>query len=989
MRESKGRVALLCKVSVSSRKETSRSQPFIIKAPDLEVTSISLPDTITSGEIMEMQYSVANVGEGELVHRGRKDRTRFAAELEEFNEEPDLSSGLSGGLQTIVEGFEVGETKERSRLLGIPQGIEGVHYVEVMADATEFISEGEDVGVNTLVAPVYVELAPWVDLVPETLTGLTDSVLMGQELTLEAVVRSEQPLEVSGQWEDRVLFSTSSEWSEEMDILTVDSKSIVDYLSQGDTYATTYSLPVPLMEEPTDTVYVYLQVDRSDQFYEYVGEANNILRSAPLHYVALPPVELDVAAAYMSGISVTAGQDFIASWTVVNGGSNAVDWGIDNWYDGIYLSLDAVWDPTDVLLNEQEIPGSYGSGESYSMTSVFDFPPGFSEAFYVLVVADHLGLTNDPNLTNNVGVLTFGGDNVIDVIPQPYPDLAVSGFAFPNYAVAGQPAQTSYTVTNVGEAPTTSPFTDRLDLSSDAFLDEEDQVLASFSQQPLDMGEARSRSEEFIVPSSIASGYYYVLLRADANGAFYEPFESDNGAEVITQIEVLPPGDLQVKEVFVPDSGMAYEYADISWRVRNEGDNPIVGSMQDGIFLSSDTVWDLNDPQLLVRSTGVSLQPGEDYVKTDSVLLPGVSLGDYHVLVRTDLNNNFIESEESNNRGFSDVKVDITVPSMELEVEEVFLLPDEQGRIYRLNVPEEFTGKTLSISVDPVVDEAWATTELYASFGEVPSRSDHDYAATDPQVRAQQILVPSTPAGDYYVLAYGDLATSSFSRDVALLGAILPFEIVSVDTDMGGNTGPCTVLIRGSEFSEGMSISLLSPTGEVRTATASWFIDATRLYATFDLTGAELGAHTLRLYKPVLEEEATFDGFTVVPGDPYNEFGADGDLFTCTISNEGSEQLLGSAYFYPPSTRPNRLVPMTIQWYYGGNIDTPVRTRFMASLGGAPLSFTVDGLDEDLQQLLLVFEESDGPPGLLRPGASGFIQIYSFSSDELRFIISD
>jgi len=61
----------------------------------------------------------------------------------------------------------------------------------------------------------------------------------------------------------------------------------------------------------------------------------------------------------------------------------------------------------------------------------------------------------------------------------------------------------------------------------------------------------------------------------------------------------------------------------------------------------------------------------------------------------------------------------------------------------------------------------------------------------------------------------------------------------------------------------------------------------------------------------------------------------------------------------------------------------------MLSVRGAPLGFTVDELPEKKLELFLEFEEIGGPPGILRPGATGSITVYAFSSHPLLFYIQE
>jgi hypothetical protein len=55
-----------------------------------------------------------------------------------------------------------------------------------------------------------------------------------------------------------------------------------------------------------------------------------------------------------------------------------------------------------------------------------------------------------------------------------------------------------------------------------------------------------------------------------------------------------------------------------------------------------------------------------------------------------------------------------------------------------------------------------------------------------------------------------------------------------------------------------------------------------------------------------------------------------------------------------------------------------------------PLSFTPEDFTANKKELFLEFEESGGPPGILRPGAQGIITVYTKATmiETLRFVLT-
>ena len=137
-------------------------------------------------------------------------------------------------------------------------------------------------------------------------------------------------------------------------------------------------------------------------------------------------------------------------------------------------------------------------------------------------------------------------------------------------------------------------------------------------------------------------------------------------------------------------------------------------------------------------------------------------------------------------------------------------------------------------------------------------------------------------------------------------------------------------------------------------------------------------------------ETATLtDGFEIEEGGSGTTTGAGAaGGFFCEISNIGTDQGLSKFINHPDAVRVNRIVPITIGFGNSGNVDIPTPARFIMSLKGAPLTFDPADFSEKKQELLLEFNETDGPPGILRPGALGVgNNLYFFVAPVVVFIV--
>src|SRR5262249_39119621 len=146
-----------------------------------------------------------------------------------------------------------------------------------------------------------------------------------------------------------------------------------------------------------------------------------------------------------------------------------------------------------------------------------------------------------------------------------------------------------------------------------------------------------------------------------------------------------------------------------------------------------------------------------------------------------------------------------------------------------------------TLQVNLSSQEAVAYNELYASFGTMPSRSQYDYRFKQPFAANQQITVPTTQAGVYYILLYGDQVLSA-PESYTVEAALVPFSIQSVSPGQVG-AGPVTLTISGAQFNFGTTFQLRNAGGAVIDASRTLLGDSATAYATFDLTGQALGSY--------------------------------------------------------------------------------------------------------------------------------------------------
>ncbi len=184
--------------------------------------------------------------------------------------------------------------------------------------------------------------------------------------------------------------------------------------------------------------------------------------------------------------------------------------------------------------------------------------------------------------------------------------------------------------------------------------------------------------------------------------------------------------------------------------------------MSDAIYISADDVWDINDGFFgRVTHSGEVIASGS-YTSILTAPLPGVLPGNYKVIVRSDIRNNLVESNESNNLSASLNSFVIDAAALTLGSASNGTLSPSQFVYYKVTVQ---TGDTLVINVDS--QSSTGSTQLFASFDSIPTLGRSDFRAIDPFEPDQRIIVPIARGGSYYVLVYGaDVPSSSTSFSI-------------------------------------------------------------------------------------------------------------------------------------------------------------------------------------------------------------------------------
>ncbi|MBX3253668.1 MAG: PKD domain-containing protein [Chitinophagaceae bacterium] len=969
------------------------SRKITLVNPDFIITGVKAPGTVYSGSQVNIEYSIKNKGAGKSLDRHQLDVIRISTTPSFDHNAVQLGSlSFSGAMDT-------GSVLNKEITVRIPDTLSGLHYLMVETDYNRAQYEEDEANNKSAAIPVQIILSSFPDLKAISIHAAAGNFVADNKLGFSYRVQNAGDTDiVAKSWIDNIYISKSSTWpaGDAYRLKSIEQNRTLlrnDYYDVQDSVEISSLLLRQLNIDSTDC-YLFIVSDSRGDIFEYRKEDNNTAVTPP--FFVSRPQRADLVMQSVSGTvdSVKAGEQITLEWTVINKGGRTGYYS-KYWEDMPLLSSDSIPDNNDRTLTGTIVYGPLQTDSSYTKKVIVTIPNGIQGEFYVLMVADYYNRNDDIDPSDNHKVLSLRvtddhGDTVeikkpIQVTLPPSSDLTVS-FNAPSIVYAGQPFVIRYKVVNSGVAVTTgSGWTDRVRISLDGSADYGDIIVGeNVFKGKLEPGEFYEDSIVVNIPLS-AEGNYYLLIKTDDNNIVYEHNGEDNNvATSLLFVQPQLPADLVVSSIETVAEADIKATINVKWTTRNNGENPAIGHVTHIIYASTDTVLDEKDIVLSTVSNSINLAPFNEMQISTNVTLKAPQDGGNHILVRTDGSNNILESDESNNVSSSD-SIRVNIPQLPIGTLVNATLVRDEEYYYKIVVPDSLAAETLQVLL--TADSTHKNSnELFVKYGSLPSASDADFVFRNPFKANQDIVIPSLQAGTYYVLIKG----SSFQpqKPANLLAKIINFEVHTVTSNKGGNTGSVTVKITGAKFENNMQVSITDAIMGTITAHAVTVKNSLELFATFNLSGADTGTYDIRIVKQNSETATLNRSFSVVSGSGGRSTGSNSapEGFYCTIQNLDADGGLEITPDYPPAVRVNRVFPIVIKYGNSGNVDIPIPTRRLISMTGSPVSFSFNDivkiirdllLEQALTELSLEFQDPDGIGGILRPGAAGTIIIHS------------
>jgi hypothetical protein len=970
--------------------ETKRSALAIfIQRPDLVVPDVTVPVTSIGGQPITINYSVLNNGPGAVFSHIRRDNIYVS-----------LSPVFDGSAQLIASPFyteelPVGTAASHTISYTFPVATSGTRYLYVHTNFDSTFSETNSnnnvsAGVFTLVSPATAN-----DLTVSS-TQLADTVFTIYATPFKYTVHNSGTGTTAGVWTDSIFISCSPTFNPATSYF-IAKRLHSEIVPGGNNYTDSFTVNLNygfdyincFPQTSINSAWFFIKTNADHVVYEGSNGNNNIAGTG--NRVLINTLVDHIVTKVTGPDSATVGRPYLISWTVKNIGYYPGHPNYYNfWADALYFATDSILTSNNAISASYNTEGTVlNTNQTYNDSKNTTTPNIPTGDYYVFVNTNNSNnIYGEKVLTNNTNLIRDGAGAAkkIHVLQPLLPDLTDSLLSAPSIAATGQPLTVHHRISNKG-AGVTYPgnWSNNLWLSVDFIPGNAGDILLSAKNHTgaLLPNESYDDSATATIALNVAPGNYVLISQPNATGNVFESNSDNNSAFKYITIYRPAPVDLVVENIMKPDTVfLGYTIDTAKWVILNNASNAASGYSSDGIYLSHSNVLDSTAVLLGIKTKSINMAPLSRDTISLQPLVNNITEGSYNVIVKTDLLNNIVESDKNNNTGIAVTQLYVKVKELPLNT----ITPNtiyNINRFYKLVIPDSLNGATIQVILKSA-DSLTMKNQLFIAKGYIPSAANFDYTYSTPNYGNQDIVMTSVTAGVYYI-TIRCVSANLLVQNITLKAVKLPFKILNVQSASGGNTGNVTIKISGSLFANNMTAKLSRP-GTVINASTVYFSNSTIVYATFNLQGKPLGIYDVTLTKLDSTTAVLTNGFSVVSanngglitGGGINTGPGDGNEPGC---DPGAASGLNSQLSIEV-VAPEKVFagwPFVIQVNYNNptNVDIPAQVRILYNDKGVLMSLTPEGVANGTSSLYLELTEQNGPPGIIRAGASGTITVYA------------
>ncbi|BAY26378.1 peptidase S8/S53 [Calothrix sp. NIES-2100] len=603
--------------------ESNESNNLVYKAitiykPDLAISTISATSG-TTGSYLNFSYNIKNQGTGGAGYNYSafyisKDTTLDSSDI---YLDYDYVSSLAPGTTST----EYASVYLDGSLTA------GTYYLFAQADGWDYVAETNES--NNLVYKAITIYKP--DLAISSISATSGTV--GSDLNFSYNIKNKGTGSADYNY-------TAFYLSKDTKLDSSDIYLNYDYVSSlaAGTTRTEYASVYLDSSFTAGTYYLFAQADGWNYVAE-TNESNNLAYKA----ITIASPKQDLVITSISATSGQPGSDLKFSYNIKNQGTASAG----DSYTAFYLSTDTKLDSSDIYLDYDHVNSLSAGVASNRSTSVYLDSSLKSGTYYLFAAADDWDDVVESNEKNNIAykAITIGANTKPDLVINSI--SAISG-------TSGSSLNFSYKIKNEGSATANNSKTGFY-LSTDTALDSADIYLGSDTVNSLAVGIISTESASLALASTIKSGNYYLIAKADSGNTIIESNENNNLDYQAITITATTKADLIISSI-TATSGIAGTNFNFTYKIKNQG-TVIAGGSSTRFYLSKNTTFDTAD--IYLGSDAVnSLAVGITSTESASVALGSTLIsGTYYLFAQADGDKKITEGNENNNLAYQTITI--------------------------------------------------------------------------------------------------------------------------------------------------------------------------------------------------------------------------------------------------------------------------------------------------------------------------------------------
>ena len=594
--------------------------------PDLVITNIEMPDTVTAGDTALVDIYLHNQGEA-AVNVGNlswKMNLSFAGE--------NMSCVIGNGI-TGVETLEAGATAlVQKNVLIPPLTTLGSVSFELTVNHNHGVTESSysnnGYAFSRMVRPYLFDLAV-------THLSLQTEVISGNNVNVSWFVKNvgaaptdswpmyirngSTYLQVQGNqlpypWYDKIYLSHDSLFDNtDVEIGSID---LHHSLNANCGYSLNRNCMIPL--SAAGDYYVLVVSDVTNATFD-CQRANNVRgQRISVTPSSLPDLQLDTIEV---ANTLTTGISYKIRYTVTNRGEHATHG--NRWTDAFYIN------------NQASLLGAYNLGSKIHYGQL-DTNAYYTDSISVTVPDNWVGdlyLMGYTDATDQIAEMNGGYRNRF-VLPlsvaRPLPcDLAVMPPDFPSSANVGEEIQISWTLQNIGLNVAQGDIKDAVYLSTDSTWSSDDIMLGSMTHSVNIPANGQEQRTATLPLQGVPSGDYYVVVRTNILNALNENTYANNKAVSLMTIRVDYPSLYIDQEehrqlnsgqsvYYKLEVGPEYEHQTLSCKLTAPTQN-----VSNGLYIAYSSV---------PSASNFDWSATMPYLQEQEILIPTLEQGTYYIM---------------------------------------------------------------------------------------------------------------------------------------------------------------------------------------------------------------------------------------------------------------------------------------------------------------------------------------------------------------------